>query len=131
MLTLVPCFQSVVIRDKGRLATGISILVLLFVPFLSTSSILLGALVPEGGQEAESPAFVWFQGIALMAVLLQVMVLLDRFHDMLMQSLADRNVACRRLVEEMRERRRLEHEVARITDDERRRLGNEIHDGVC
>ncbi|MHB1459202.1 MAG: sensor histidine kinase [Armatimonadota bacterium] len=31
----------------------------------------------------------------------------------------------------MTERRRLEREVARIGDDERRRLGQDVHDGVC
>lgn len=98
----------------GRLATGISILILLFAPFLSTSSILVGILVPEGTQETELPAFVWFQGIALIAILLQVMVLLERFHMMLMQSLADRTVAYQKLKAEMQERRRLEHEVAAL-----------------
>ncbi|HOC70225.1 MAG TPA: hypothetical protein PKO23_15570, partial [Candidatus Hydrogenedentes bacterium] len=56
----------------------------------------------------------WFQGIALIAILLQVMVLLERFHMMLMQSLADRTVAYQKLKAEMQERRRLEHEVAAL-----------------
>ncbi len=118
-------------KRAGRIAMGISILILLSAPFLSTAPGLTGILVPEGEQLPKLPTFVWFQGIALIAILLQVMVLLERFHKMLMQSLADRTVAYQKLKEEMGERRRLEHEVARITDDERRRLGNEIHDGVC
>ncbi len=118
-------------KRAGRIAIGISILILLSAPFLSTSSLLIGVLVPEGEHVPNLPNFVWFQGIALTAILLQVMVLLERFHKMLMQSLADRTVAYQELKAEMRERRRLEHEVARITDDERRRLGHEIHDGVC
>ena len=92
---------------------------------------LVGSLIAEGQHVSELPSFIWFQGIALIAILLQVMVLLERFHMMLMQSLADRTVAYHKLKAEMQERRRLEHEVARITDDERRRLGNEIHDGIC
>jgi len=74
---------------------------------------------------------MWFQGIALAAILLEIMVLLDRFHDMLMQALADRTAAYQKLKNEMQERRRLEYELARTTDEERRRLGHEIHDGVC
>lgn len=118
-------------KSAGRIATGISILILLAAPFLSTSPGLAGILVPEGEHASRLPAFVLFQGIALTAILLQVVVLLERFHKMLMRSLADRTMAHQKLKEEMAERRRLEHEVARIADDERRRLGNEIHDGIC
>ncbi len=77
---------------------------------------LVGSLIAEGQHVSELPSFIWFQGIALIAILLQVMVLLERFHMMLMQSLADRTVAYHKLKAEMQERRRLEHEVARITD---------------
>lgn len=118
-------------RRAGSIATGLSILILLFVPSLSTVPGLVGILVAEGQHVPGWPSFIWFQGIALTAILLQSMVLLNRFHEMLMQSLADRTAAYHKLKDEIQERRRLEHEVARITDEERRRLGNEIHDGIC
>jgi len=81
---------------------------------------------------------VFYQGVALAALLVGQMILLDRFHDFLMRSLTglhreagERAVAYQRLEREIRERRQLEHEVSRAGDEERRRLGVEIHDGVC
>lgn len=126
-------FTAIVFFGKraGRIAAGISILVLLFVPPMSTLPSLLGILTTEQTRASALPHVIWFQGIAMTAILLGTMVLLDRFHDFLMRSLTDRIAAYQKLQDEVRERRRLEDEVARATDEERRRLGQEIHDGVC
>lgn len=130
---LLPPLMATVFFGKkaGRIATGVSMGVLLFAPALRIVPGLAGFFFLEGEGVATLSALVWFQGIAMTAILLEIMVLLDRFHDVLMQSLADRTLAYEQLREEMTQRRRLEYEVARVADEERCRLGREIHDGVC
>jgi signal transduction histidine kinase len=59
------------------------------------------------------------------------MVLLERFHLNLLHALAAESRSATELSNEMTRRRRLEREIARIADEERRRLGQDIHDGVC
>lgn len=122
----------------GRAGAVAGISVLLFAPFLSTVPGLMRMLVMEPAPAAMPLQLIWRQGVALTALLLTIIFLLDRFHHFLMQSLAnieresgERSAAYRKLEHEMRERRRLEHEVALAGDEERRRLGLEIHDGVC
>jgi two-component system CheB/CheR fusion protein len=67
---------------------------------------------------------VWYQAAVLASILALVWILLDRFHRFLLGALA---AQCR----EMRERQRLEREIAGLGDRERRRLGQDLHDGVC
>ncbi len=82
-------------------------------------------------QEAELPRLVWFPAIVEAAFLFALMVLLSRFHRFLEGALAQRNAAHRKMEDEMTERQRLEREIASVGDRERRRLGHELHDGVC
>ncbi len=87
---------------------------------------------------AGPPAMVWMQAATLAAFLAALVVLLDRFYRFLLDALAaqereaaERYAAQRKMEEEMRERQRLEHEIASIGEWERRRFGRELHDGVC
>jgi signal transduction histidine kinase len=59
------------------------------------------------------------------------MVLLHRFHRLLSDAFTQRMAAQRKMEDEMNERQRLEREIAIVGDGERRRLGQELHDGVC
>jgi len=122
----------------GRTVTAISIALLLFGPLLQRVPGLVTALTLEPAEEPMSLDIILDQASTLIALLVGQMILLDRFHDFLMRSLAgleresaERAAAYSNLDREMRERRRLEHEVARTADEERRRLGADIHDGVC
>lgn len=129
---IIPLTAMVIFGKRvGRAATGISILVLLLAPPIGTLPALDGILTTEQVRASTLPYVVWFQGIAMTAILLEAIVLLDRFHDMLVRSLTERTAAYEELRVEMRERQRLEAEVGRVADEERRRLGHEIHDGVC
>lgn len=87
----------------------------------------------------------WMQAAVMAVWLVAFTVLLVQFQRFLLNSLAaqyrataalereavQRLAAQRKLDSEMQERQRLEREIAAIGDAERRRLGRELHDGVC
>jgi signal transduction histidine kinase len=136
---VLPMFMMVLFGAwLGRVATVASIVVLLIAPIVHTQPCLVGILTVAPTGDRVPPHIILFQGIALMALLSAPMVLLDRFHRFLTNSLAswerearERAAAYRNLEREMLERRRLEREIARVGDDERHSLGLDIHDGVC
>ena len=122
----------------GLVANPIFVLVLFGAPAarfatLASAAILFSApflrVVPGVGwslalDPAPLPGVYWFRTAGLAAFLAATMILLDRFHRLLLETFA---AQCRA----MRERQRLEHEIAAVGDAERRRLGQELHDGVC
>ena len=108
----------------ARLCTLLSAAILMVTPFLNSvpaAARLFGA-APDQAPLPQGQA--WWPGIALTVEIVVLMVLLERFYAFLLQSV----VAQRQAGEE---RCRLESEIARAGDEERRRLGHEIHDGVC
>jgi signal transduction histidine kinase len=121
----------------ARIATVISLAVLMFGPFLRWVPGLPGVLGAD--EHAHLPLeVISLPGLALTAQMLVLMTLLEGFSRFLLASLAaerlataERTTAQKRLENEIEQRRRLEHEIARVTDEERRRLGNDVHDGVC
>ncbi len=135
MPVILPVVALVLLGARaGWIAVLLSGVVLLLTPQVNAMPCLAGLLTLAPA--ATEPAFI--QGFMLTARMLALMLLLDRFHHFLMQSLSrleqetgDRRKAYEDLAGEMAERKRLEAEVARIGDEERRRLGQEIHDGVC
>ncbi|MCC6861921.1 MAG: sensor histidine kinase [Bryobacterales bacterium] len=107
--------------SAARFATLASAVILFSAPFLR--------IVPGAGwslalDPAPLPGVYWFRTAGLAAFLAATMILLDRFHRLLLETFA---AQCRA----MRERQRLEHEIAAVGDAERRRLGQDLHDGVC
>ena len=112
----------------GSTATRAAILasatILASAPFLRVQPGVARALALDPAQAAGPSQRVWFQATVLAALLVILWILLDRFHQFLLGALA---AQCR----EMRERQRLEREIASIGDRERRRLGQDLHDGVC
>lgn len=129
----------------GRFATLLSILVILFAPFLSKIPGLTRVVWSGPGQSVESADVLFGRGAALTGLLLGLMVMLEQFHRLLIRTLAAQHQAAadaqqqavqlaaahRTLADELNERRRLEREIAQIGDEERRRLGQDVHDGVC
>jgi signal transduction histidine kinase len=59
------------------------------------------------------------------------MVLLARFQALQTKIMIEECGARREVQAAMTERRRLENEITRISEDEQRRLGSELHDGLC
>lgn len=130
----------------GRLATIYSAIVVLTTPFITLIFPGLATALSAGAPEPPLPLQARFlQSAVLTADLVCVMVLLDRYHLLLMRVLASRQLAASRLEKEVvertaahenlqrevEERRRLEQEIARVSDEERRSLGQDVHDGVC
>lgn len=136
---LAPVFAIGVLGIRAaRLATVISSIVLLSTPFLDSVPSVFNLLGIEIVRTPMPGWLDWVQATALTAEMVVVMILLERSYGFLLSALAARGraiaeqrLAKRRLEELMHERLRLELEVARIGDDERRQLGNEVHDGVC
>ncbi len=122
----------------ARLFTVLSAVILILAPFLREDPGLIHWVITPNGWTQVPLSQAWWPGAALLADLLVLMVLLERFYGFLLQSLAahqqaaaDRVAANTRLQREVEERQRLELEIARVGDEERRHLGHEIHDGVC
>ena len=136
---VMPIFTIVLLGLRaGWFATAVSALLVLFVPLLHTMPGLHAVFASNPAEGPISLGLALTQATALMAILFAPMLLFDRFLHFLMQSLArlereavERSAAYRKLEYEIKERRRLEREVTRASDEERDRLGREIHDGVC
>ncbi len=136
---MLPILAIVILGARaGWASTTISTVLLLAGPLLQRVPGLVEALTTAPRPAPTPLNVVLYQGIALVALVAGQMILLDRFHDFLMRSLAglrrearDRATAYGNLERAMRERRRLEREIARVGDEERRRLGQDVHDGVC
>lgn len=132
-------------RTAARAAIATSAAILLAAPFVGAIPAVVHALELDPGAVATAPRYLWFHMASIGAFLFTLLILLERFHRFLLDALAgqyratatlelevaERAAAQRRIEDEMRERQRLEREMAVIGDEERRRLGQELHDGVC
>jgi signal transduction histidine kinase len=101
------------------------------VPLLREYSVVVHLLGFDPAQQAAEPGLVWFRATVMAVSLLTVMILLERFHRLLLDAVTQRIAVQQKVEAEMYERQRLEREIAAIGDGERRRLGQELHDGVC
>ncbi len=122
---------------SARIAMGVSAGVMMLGPVVAGVPAVT-RLLGVDRNSLPSIGHTWLQGTALTADMVVMMILLERFYGFFWQTLAaerrgaaERMTATRKLEREMRERRRLEHEIARTGDEERRHLGQEVHDGVC
>ena len=119
----------------GPIATSVAVaasaVILVAAPFVRVLPGVAGAILVDA-QPPEVPlAVVWFQTAGVGAFLAVLIVLLDRFHRFLLDTLAAQYRVKADLRREALERHRLEREIAAIGDEERRRLGRDLHDGVC
>jgi signal transduction histidine kinase len=108
----------------GRIAVAASAVILVSAPLLRVQPALMRFLGTDPTLVAEPAGIVWYQVGAMLAFLAAEMILLDRFHRLLLATLGGQ---CRAMCE----RQRLEGEIAAVSDRERRHLGRELHDGVC
>jgi len=96
-------------------------------------------------KDPADPTYWIMQGIVLLGVAVLMLVLLSRFlglhaqaveaerktSDRVREEVVMRTAAYEALERAAREHRRLEEEIARVSEEERRRLGSELHDGLC
>ena len=96
-------------------------------------------------QNPADPRYWTMQGVVLLGVAVLMLVLLSRFlglharaveaerrvSERVREEAVMRTAAYEALERATREQRRLEEQIARTSEDERRRLGSELHDGLC
>lgn len=123
---------------SARIATVISVIFLLATPALLSRPPVIDLLGIDPARVHLSNNLWLAQGLALTMELIVMMVLLQRFHLFLHATLRAKHVAAlqesavnAKLEQAMRERLTLERQMATISDEERRLLASEIHDGVC
>jgi signal transduction histidine kinase len=127
-----PIYALVLLGSPAaRIAIVASTAIIVSAPLLREQPGVVPLLGINLAQEAAPPGLVWFRAAVKAATLFALMILLDRFHRLLLDALTQRIAAQRKMADEMRERQRLEREIAGIGDEERRHLGQELHDGVC
>ena len=127
-----PIFALVLLGSPAaRIAVVASGAIIVAVPLVREQPGVVHLLGIDPLQEGVAPGLVWFRAAVKAASVFTSIVLLSRFHGFLSDALRARMVAQREVEREMRERQRLEREVASVGDEERRRLGQELHDGVC
>lgn len=96
-------------------------------------------------QNPADPRYWTMQGVVLLGAAVLMLALLSRFlglhsraveaerrvSERVREEVVMRTAAYEALERATREQRRLEEEIARTSEDERRRLGSELHDGLC
>ena len=86
--------------------------------------------IAAGAQYSNSFIPVW-NGVILIAFFCSVVLLLTKlrtFHSELETKVRQRTAS---LTQEMSERQRLESELLRVSEREQRRIGHDLHDGLC
>ena len=128
----------------GRALTLAACAIALLAPLLPAAMPNVTPGVAPQALSAPLPSMI-AQAAVLTGSFLCLVVLLEHYHRFLVRTLESRNLAAARLTQEafecraahrelqhaVDEMRRLEREVARVGDEERRKLGNDVHDGVC
>lgn len=71
------------------------------------------------------------QGLMLFSALVPLMVLMTRFLALQQRTMMAERQSRHDLEQESAQRRHLQDEVMRIGEEEKRRLGSELHDGLC
>lgn len=127
-----PVFALVLLGPRAaRTAIVASTVIIVVAPLLCAQPGMIDVLGIDLAEMEAAVGLVWFRATVMAASLLALMLMLDRFHSFLLDTLRQRIAAQRRIEEGMREQQRLERELAAIADGERRHLGQELHDGVC
>lgn len=130
-LLIVPLLALLLAGPRvGWLAAGLSALLFAIVPQLLHHGWL--ADLGESVAGITSPPAYWaVQWLLWMLAVLILMILFTRFLALQRRTMIAERVALRQLEVETADRQRLEVELSRLGEDERRRLGAELHDGLC
>lgn len=102
--------------------------------FAAVALLIHGPMAPEPvamAAFAVPPKFWLLQGMRLMGHMVVLTILLTQFQALQRRTMIAERKALRKLEAETEDRKRLEAEVARVSEAERRNLGSELHDGLC
>jgi len=129
-LMLLPILALILVGNRaGWVAVGVSVIMFGTFTALAGTGVLAGRLIVR--ENSTDPVFWLLQGVMWLAALVPIMVLLARFQALQTKIMIEECGARREVQAAMTERRRLENEITRISEDEQRRLGSELHDGLC
>lgn len=129
-LLALPLLALILLGTKaGWVATSITGVMLGAFTLLARKGMLAGWQDPR--ENDIPPGYRLLQALLLLGALIPLMVLFTRFLARQTQTAAAERRGRRKLQKESVRRRRLEDEITRIGEEERRRLGSELHDGLC
>ena len=129
-LLLFPILALILVGSRaGWAAVGVSVIMFGALTALAGAGVLAGTLIVR--ENSTDPVFWLLQGVLWLAALVPIMVLLARFQALQTKIMIEERGARREVEAALAEGRRLENEITRISEDEQRRLGSELHDGLC
>ena len=129
-LIVLPLMALLLVGNRaGWLAVGISVTMFGGFAALAGAGALADKLVVR--ENSVAPGFWLVQGLMSLAALIPLMVLFTRFQALYLKGMMEERHARREIESAAAERRRLEAEITRISEEEQRRLGLELHDGLC
>jgi len=126
---VLPLLGLILLGSKeGWIAAALTTLLLVVSTFLAGNGTLIRwQLIHENSLD---PGYWFFQDLMLLGALVPLMLLFTRFLALQTQSMVIERQSRQELEDESAARRRLEAELVRVGDEERRRLGAELHDGL-
>lgn len=129
-LLVLPLLTLILMGSKaGWIAASVTGLLLIVFTVLIGADWL--AVRDEVRANSLHPGYWLLQVVLLLAALIPLMILFTRFMALQMRTMLGERQARRDLESEVSARFRLEGEIMRISEEERRRLGSELHDGLC
>lgn len=130
VLLLLPLLALILLGTRaGWIAAGVTTFLLSLFTFLAARGALTNwRLIRDNSVD---PRFWLLQSLLLLSALIPLMILLTDLLALQMKTMRAEREARRRLEEESAMRQRLEYEIMRVGEEERCRLGSELHDGLC
>ncbi len=129
-LMLFPLLALVLVGNRaGWLAAGVSLIL-----FAGATGLTAGGVLEQSHLALDystNPAFWSLQGTMMLAGLVPLIFLFARFQDLQLRVMIQERSARHEVESAVAERHRLEDEITRVSDDEQRRIGSELHDGLC
>ena len=129
-LVILPIMALILVGSRvGWLCAGVSLIMFSGFNIAIATGLLTEKMMVGDGSTHQ--AFWLLQWLMLLGGLLPLMVLLTRFQSFQMKVMLNERHAHRRIQAIAAEQCRLENEITRISEQEKRRLGSELHDGLC
>ena len=129
-LILLPLFALILAGNRaGWLALATSVGMFGVFTTLAGCGVLEPRLLVSGN--TTQPGFWLLQGLLWLVLLAPLMVLLSRLLTLQTKVMIDEHRARREIEAAASEQRRLEEALTQISEQERTRIGAELHDGLC
>lgn len=129
-LLLLPFLALTLVGPRAGWAAAAASAALFAAVPLALQSVWVAAHIP--GVTVNEPLPYWgMQWLLWVNIVAVLMTLLSRFERLQRRTMIAERLALRQLETETAVRLRLEEEIGRIGEEERRRLGAELHDGLC